>query len=184
MGLLEDKKLADLEQKIEKLRQPRNDFFMKVKAEVLQHQKTKFHDFLKEHGFQVSEDQHRQAIEGNYQGTIKIKLSYPKLEDSFFGADSVFDLSYFKNASNKPVRTCKVGMNINRTSTPSFGGVFIGGTMDAKKMEFYEQTLIPFLENVGTADITGDYTLTILEPVAPMSGKYTDFSDLLNDFVS
>ncbi|CAK2157238.1 conserved hypothetical protein [Vibrio crassostreae] len=153
MSLQQQKKLAELKSESIKYSEQRERSLLEKKSIMLEEIKDQTINFLKSEDFEVKDLPHQQTISADYKGLV-ITVKYSKVDDWFFGAHSMFEIHYEKKQYN-------VAASLKTESLPSFQGIFSSPQEKLEKEIAYYEELVPKQKQLGTSDITGEYTLKL-----------------------
>lgn len=151
MSLQQKMKLQDLQQEIDSLSSPRYELVnsqIKNASNKITNDITNF--FIKK-GFNISGNMPK--IKADYKGGLVTEIDFSNVIGEYIGCDGQV---YFKYENKE----FYIQYLVFRGEAPTISS-FIGTPEEVlnKKMDFYENTLIPKLIKLGTADLTGEYKL-------------------------
>lgn len=125
-----------------------------IVPEVIRGAMQQIWDFFSEKGFTLAYE--RKVLVAKFH-SINITATVVGEDGMYFGADFFIDLK-----SDGIDR--EMGFILKSEKFPSYSGA----KDDEKESEFYENVILPALENKGVADITGEYTVFVSGKKPPL----------------
>ncbi|WP_145544583.1 hypothetical protein [Yersinia massiliensis] len=175
MSLAQKMKLQELTNQVEELSAPRRDVITRQTASVAEKVKGDTLSFFTDKGFDIKGNVPN--VTASYQGGLQTVIDFSDLIGDFWGADGAVRLKY----NNKDF---SIMYSINRGKSPRMGS--FSGDIDQKKIEFYENTLIPALKELGVSDLTGDFTVfRVIEANKNQrqTKRYKDVGEALDEII-
>ncbi|EKN4009667.1 hypothetical protein CV016_04345 [Yersinia kristensenii] len=149
MSLAQKMKLQELTNQVEELNAPRRDAITRQKELAAEKIKNDILSFFTSKGFDITGNIPK--VTASYQGGLQTVIDFSELIENFFGSDGAVKFKYIN-------KEFSIMYSVNRGKLPSMGS--FSGDIEQKKIEFYENTLIPALKELGVSDLIGDFTVS------------------------
>ena len=179
MSLEIDMKLQDLLEKENELWEPRIAVLKDQRSKAAAEIKKSIITFFESKGFTVSGSSTK--LKATYKSGVEVEIDTKDLEIPHVGSDGLctvkykgqeITISYIVNVGNLPQEPMSSGSSRE--------------ALDMKRIQFYEDTLLPALEATGISDLDGSYKLFSSSTISGKTERklHKCVDNLLTDFFS
>lgn len=151
MSLAQKMKLQDLKAKIEELSTARRDFLAKQMGDAATAIQEASLAYFTSKGFTISGQM--PTVKATYNGGLETSIDFSNLKGNLWGCDGVVEFKYEK-------KTFVLEYQVARGNAPDRGS-FMGSPEEVmqREIEYYEEKLVPYLQNAGVSDLSGAVVL-------------------------
>ena len=178
MSLAQKMKLQDLKSKIEELSTARRDLLAKQMGDAATAIQDASLAYFTSKGFTISGQMPK--VKATYNGGIETSIDFSNLQGNFWGCDGVVEFKYEK-------KTFVLEYQVARGNAPD-RGTLIGSPEEVmqREIEYYEDKLVPYLQNAGVSDLSGAvvlYTRVKNATNGMTTQKYQSVEEALDTFI-